>query len=455
MMRKTSVICRSAISSIEAESSVIRTDPRNPSANPLSSRGRILKCCTTSASHREGVSRVGFPPFVRINAAAVRTVRSPLYAVFPIAFLLLLVPALPLRSQPPESDAGSLSFPKSQAEVARQREELYRLLEEQSEYLRRQSRIVKTAAKVVDPTVVHIRAERLEPRAGRREQIEESGSGVIISDNDKFYVLTNGHVVKGAQPGNIDIRLADGRRLTPTHLWTDPPSDVAVLEISDTQLLAARIGDSDELDIGDFVLAVGSPFGLTNSVTFGIISAKGRRHLQLGNADIQFQDFLQTDAAINPGNSGGPLINLRGEVIGINSAIASTSGRNEGIGFSIPSNMVMAIARQLIEKGVVSRAFLGVTLDPEFGPTVATELELPRLLGARVTAITPDSPAQRAGLKLNDVIFKYNDKWVEDDTHLINMVSLTPIGEEATLSIFREGKVVHLTTKVGNRADFE
>lgn len=377
------------------------------------------------------------------------------YAVPIVAFFVLLVPGLPLRGQTPEPDGADISFSKDQAEVARQREELYRLLEEQSELLRGQSRVLKTAAKVVGPTVVHIRAERVEPRVGRREEIEESGSGVIISENDKFYVLTNGHVVKGASAENIDIRLADGKRLTATHVWTDPPSDVAVLETSDTQLLAARIGDSDELDIGDFVLAVGSPFGLTNSVTFGIISAKGRRHLQLGNAEIQFQDFLQTDAAINPGNSGGPLINLRGEVIGINSAIASTSGRNEGIGFSIPSNMVMAIARQLIEKGVVSRAFLGVTLDPEFGPTVATEMGLPRLVGARVTAITPDSPAQRAGLKVNDVIFKYNDKWVEDDTHLINMVSLTPIGEEATLNVFRDGKVVQLTTKVGNRADFE
>ena len=268
----------------------------------------------------------------------------------------------------PASEGPQVAFAKDEAEVAKQRAELYRLLEEQSEFLRRQSRIVKTAAKIIGPTVVHIRAERIEPRVGGREQIEESGSGVIISEKDKFYVLTNGHVVKGADREDIDIRLSDGRRLTPKKVWNDPPSDVAVLEVSAPRLLAARIGDSDKLDIGDFVLAVGSPFGLANSVTFGIISAKGRRHLQLGNAEIQFQDFLQTDAAINPGNSGGPLINLRGEVIGINSAIASTTGRNEGIGFSIPSNMVMAIARQLIEKGVVSRAFPGRHARSRFRP---------------------------------------------------------------------------------------
>src|SRR5205085_10072275 len=159
-------------------------------------------------------------------------------------------------------------------------------------------------------------------------------------------------------------------------------------------LIAARIGDSSKVEIGDFVLAVGSPFGLSHSVTYGIISAKGRRDLELGDDSVRFQDFMQTDAAINPGNSGGPLINLRGEVVGMNTAIASSSGGNEGIGFTIPINMVMIIARQLVERGTVIRAYLGVALDSKFGPATAMSVGLMRPRGTRVTRITPGSPAE-------------------------------------------------------------
>ncbi len=164
------------------------------------------------------------------------------------------------------------------------------------------------------------------------------------------------------------------------------------------------------------MLAVGSPFGLSHSVTFGIISAKGRRDLHLGDAELRFQDFLQTDAAINPGNSGGPLCNLRGEIIGINTAIASNSGGNEGIGFSIPINMFMAVARQLIETGKVARAFLGVSLDAKFGPAMAAEIGLPGPMGAGVTAVTPGSPAEAARLQPGDVILEIDGTRVEDDT---------------------------------------
>jgi len=178
----------------------------------------------------------------------------------------------------------------------------------------------------------------------QQRRTQSAGSGVIIERKDHYYVLTNWHVIRGAAPAAIKINLADGRCLHPTDVLKDAQTDVAVLPVSAPDLVAASVGDSDRMQIGDFVLAVGSPFGLSHSVTFGIISAKGRRDLRLGNSAVHFQDFLQTDAAINPGNSGGPLVNLHGEVIGINTAIASNSGGNEGIGFSIPINQARRVA---------------------------------------------------------------------------------------------------------------
>jgi serine protease Do len=208
------------------------------------------------------------------------------------------------------------------------------------------------------------------------------------------------------------------------------------------------VGNSDALEIGDYVLAVGSPFSLSHSVTLGIISAKGRRDLKLGD-DVRFQDFLQTDAAINPGNSGGPLINLRGEVVGMNTAIASSSGGNDGIGFTIPINMVMVVARQLVERGTVVRAFLGVGLDKQFSPSAATSVGLRRPQGARVTRVTPGSPAEAAHLQTGDVILKYNGVLVENDTHLINMVTVSEVGKEIPVSVFRDQKLLTIPVRVG------
>ena len=189
--------------------------------------------------------------------------------------------------------------------------------------------VLKRVIKLVSPTIVHIEATKADPLAKRysHQSIEEAGSGTIFQLDGKFYVLTNRHVIRSATEDNIHIKLSDGRQITPSKVWSDPDTDVAVLALSEPNLYAARIGDSDQLDIGDFVLAVGSPFGLSHTVTFGIISAKGRRDLELGDEQIKFQDFLQTDAAINPGNSGGPLLNLRGEVVGMNTAIANKLGR--------------------------------------------------------------------------------------------------------------------------------
>ncbi|MCY2988379.1 MAG: trypsin-like peptidase domain-containing protein, partial [Planctomycetota bacterium] len=320
-----------------------------------------------------------------------------------------------------------------------------------------QGNLLKKVVRVIQPTVVHIEAQksgREDARPGRRS-VEEAGAGVIIERNSKLYVLTNRHVVKDSSLAQVKIKLADNRLIHPTKVWTDRGSDVAIMEISATGLVPARLGDSDRLEIGDFVLAVGSPFGLSHSVSYGIISAKGRRDLKLGDEGVLNQDFLQTDAAINPGNSGGPLLNLRGEVVGINTAIASSSGGNEGIGFTIPINMVKRIAQQLIERGQVTRGYLGVRLDAQFDASRAAQLGLSRLSGALVTAVTPNSPASRANLQAGDVIVKINETRVEDDTHLINTVSLMPVGDEIQLSVYRGGKPVAIKVKVGDRDAFE
>ena len=333
------------------------------------------------------------------------------------------------------------------------RDQLYAQLSADVAELEQRGSILKRVVKLVRPAVVHIEARR-ETDATRtpRGDAEEAGSGVIIERRGKLYVLTNRHVIKYSTLTGINVKLADGRVVHPKQTWADPATDVAIMAITTEGLLPARLGDSSKLEIGDFVLAVGSPFGLSHSVTYGIISAKGRRDLRLGDDGVQLQDFLQTDAAINPGNSGGPLLSLRGEVIGLTTAIASTSGANEGIDFAIPINMVMVIADQLIERGMVVRAFLGVKLDSTFGPTEAAQLGMARPEGARVSGITRNSPAEQARILVGDVILEFDGIRVEDDMHLINLVSLTPVQKEVEVRLLREGRPLGLRLRVANRA---
>jgi serine protease Do len=339
------------------------------------------------------------------------------------------------------------------AAVPTMRDRLYAELAADVAELDQRGNILKRVVKLATPAVVHIEARR-EAEAGRspRGESEEAGSGVIIERHGKLYVLTNRHVIKYSTLTGINVKLADGRVLHPKQTWADPATDVAIMQINTEGLVPARLGDSSTLEIGDFVLAVGSPFGLSHSVTYGIISAKGRRDLRLGDDGVQLQDFLQTDAAINPGNSGGPLLNLRGEVIGLNTAIASTSGANEGIGFAIPINMVMVIADQLIERGMVVRAYLGVRLDSSFGPAEAALLGMARPEGARVTGITRNSPAELARISVGDVILEFDGTRVEDDMHLINLVSLTPVHKDVDVRLLREGRPMILRVRVANRA---
>ncbi len=336
------------------------------------------------------------------------------------------------------------------------RERMFSELDAEVTALEKQGNILKKVVKLATPTVVHIQAQHVDAAGKAKEKpVEEAGSGVIIRWNGKFYVLTNRHVIKMSSVDHISIKLFDGRHIHPLKIWEDRETDIALMAVEGKGLVPARLGDSAKLEMGDYVVAVGSPFGLSHSVSYGIISAKGRRDLQLGDDGVRYQDFLQTDAAINPGNSGGPLVNLRGEVVGINTAIASNSGVHEGIGFSIPVNMAMVIVKQLIDHGSVVRAYLGVRLDSKFTAEDAESTGLTIAGGARVTAITPNSPAAAGGIQIGDVILEFDGMRIEDDSHLINLVSLTPVGKEVALELFREGERQTLKVKVGNRSDIE
>jgi serine protease Do len=288
----------------------------------------------------------------------------------------------------------------------------------------------------VSPAVVHIQSNR-----GRTE---ETGSGVMMRNaaDGSVFVVTNRHVVTDAPRPEIDVRLSDGRLIHPTAVLEDASTDLAVLKVSLSDPSTVEWGNSDELDIGHFVLAVGSPFGLSQSVTLGIISAKSRRSLKLGEERILNQDFLQTDAAINPGNSGGPLIDLSGRVVGINTAIASQGGGNEGIGFSIPSKLVRFVVEELLTKGEVKRGYLGVRLDEHWDDAAARKFHLDRCKGARVVQVYGNSPAESAGLAVDDVILTFNGEDVEDENHLINRVSLTSVNTSVPVVVLRAGRTM-------------
>jgi serine protease Do len=366
---------------------------------------------------------------------------------------------------PPLPSLGQLVGPKNTETVSptdskpsadsRSRDEEFSALAADVALFEKQASLLKRAVKLAAPAVVHIEAKKNLARVASTDETatEEAGSGVLIEMHGKFFALTNRHVVADAPLSGVLVKSHDGRTLTPIKIWSDHESDVAVVELRETDLVSARLGESNIVEIGDFVVAVGSPFGLSHSITYGIISAKGRRDLELGDDGVHFQDFMQTDAAINPGNSGGPLVNLRGEVIGINTAIASSSGGNEGIGFTIPIRMVMFVANQLIDKGFVERGHLGVMLDPFFTREKALRVGLKRLEGALITQVTPNSPADRGGLKIGDVILRYNAESIENDNHLVNLVGNTSVGAEVHLVVMRNEKETNPNLQIAKRAE--
>ena len=338
-----------------------------------------------------------------------------------------------------------------------------------SDVLMKTQEAFRELSKRVSPSIVHIttkmKVQVFSPffmpfDAPEEQESEGIGSGVIV--DDKGYILTNNHVVSsgpGARPALLRVRFTDGKEAVARIVGADPDTDLAVIKIDPPKgLRSAVLGNSDEAEVGDWVLAIGSPFGLDQTVTFGIISAKGRRQ-----GMHAYEDYIQTDAAINPGNSGGALVNCRGEVIGINSMIVTQTRNNAGIGLAIPSNMARSVMDQLISKGKVVRGYLGIVpaeidenLAKRYGLKDTAELldnlGMSEPYGAFILeAPDPNQPAGKAGILEGDVIVAVDGKKVENVAQLLSSVAMLAPGTKATLEIFRDRKKKSLTATVGER----
>jgi len=265
------------------------------------------------------------------------------------------------------------------------------------------------------------------------------GSGVIVSSDG--YIITNNHVIEQAE--EIKVTLYDKKSFKGKVVGADSKTDIAVIKINDGNLPTATWADSDKLQVGEFVLAIGNPFGLSHTVTMGIVSAVGRASVGI----TDYEDFIQTDAAINPGNSGGPLVNIKGEIIGINTAIFSKTGGYQGIGFSVPSNLVRSVMEDLIKYGKKTRGWLGVSIQ-KLTPELAEKFGLKNADGALVGDVVKGSPAEKAGLMRGDTILEYNGKTVKDADSLRNMVAQTKTGSQVNIKILRKGKEFSLTALI-------
>ena len=281
------------------------------------------------------------------------------------------------------------------------------------------------------------------PDTGPRDRpFQSAGSGVIF-DARNGYIVTNAHVVENSN--EITVTLQDGRDLKAEILGSDAPSDVAVLKVKADGLSQIPLGDSSRVEVGDFVVAIGNPFGLQHTVTSGIISGLSRSGI---NPD-GYEDFIQTDASINPGNSGGALVNLRGELIGINTAILSRSGGNIGIGFAIPVNMARSVMDQLIRYGSVKRGQLGVSMYT-VTPDIAHSLGLPSAVGALVSQVVEGSPAEQAGIRTGDVITSVNGQPVKSNSELRNTIGLLRVGDKVEIGLLRDGKPLRVTAVIAD-----
>ncbi|MGO9801863.1 MAG: Do family serine endopeptidase [Steroidobacteraceae bacterium] len=276
---------------------------------------------------------------------------------------------------------------------------------------------------------------------GSHERLFRSAGSGVIFDARQGYIVTNAHVVENAT--EITVTLQDGRDLKAEVVGSDQPSDVAVLKVPASNLSQMPLGDSSHLEVGDFVVAIGNPFGLQHTVTSGIVSGLSRTGI---NPD-GYEDFIQTDASINPGNSGGALVNLRGELIGINTEILSRSGGNIGIGFAIPVNMARSVMEQLIKYGAVRRGQLGVSMYT-VTPDIAHSLGLPSAVGALVSRVVEGSPAEKAGVRVGDVITAVNGQPVKSNSDLRNAIGLLQVGDRVDIGLVREGRPLQLTAVI-------
>ncbi len=291
------------------------------------------------------------------------------------------------------------------------------------------------------------RHPRMDPRRQPRQfKQRAAGSGFIISPDG--YILTNNHVVEKAD--KITVRLNDKREFTAKVIGTDPQSDVAVIKIDGNNLPVLPLGDSDKIEVGEWVIAIGSPFELNQTVTVGVVSAKGRNRMGIND----YENFIQTDAAINPGNSGGPLLNIYGQAIGINTAIFSRSGGYMGIGFAIPINMAKTIEQQLRKYGKVTRGWLGVVIQ-DLNEDLARSFGLDRTQGVLVSEVSDNSPAARAGLRQGDILVTYNGTRLADVADLRNKVAMTAPGTRVTMELIRDGRKKKVEVTIGEQpSDF-
>ena len=291
-----------------------------------------------------------------------------------------------------------------------------------------------------DPFFRRFFGEESPLRLPKERKAMSLGSGVIVDPNG--YILTSNHVIQGAE--EIEVTLSDKREFKGKIIGTDPMTDIAVIRIEADHLPTINLGDSDKLRVGETVLAIGSPYGLSGTVTMGIVSAVGRANVGIAS----YEDFIQTDAAINPGNSGGALVNVKGELVGINTAIFSTTGGYQGIGFAVPSNMSKAVMDSLIKKGKVIRGWLGVTIQ-NMTPELAKQFNLKEEKGVLIADVIEGSPVEKAGIQRGDVITEFEGKKIDEPYQLRNMVANTAPGQEVVIKIIRENKTETKKVTIG------
>lgn len=293
-----------------------------------------------------------------------------------------------------------------------------------------------------DPAFRQFFGDQLEGMETPSQPDNSLGSGVIVSEQG--LILTNNHVIATADA--IEIALADGRKLPATVIGTDPESDLALIKIEATNLPAITFASSDAINVGDIVLAIGNPFGVGQTVTQGIVSALGRNHLGINT----FENFIQTDASINPGNSGGALIDVAGNLVGVNSAIYSRNGGSMGIGFAIPAKIAKQVMEQIITQGSVTRGWIGIEAQ-DITAELAESFRLSQAQGSLIAGVLAGGPAARAGLKAGDILLKINDSKVVDSASMLNIISVLPPNKSAILTISRAQKLINIPVLIGRR----
>ena len=325
-----------------------------------------------------------------------------------------------------------------------------------AEYFQRLGNLFQHITERASPAVVSIRSvwpqssgSLSSGRSRTPRTTEETGSGFIVPIADKTVILTNRHIIQQpndeAGHGVIEIMTHDRRLLTITNVVSNAEFDLAVIEVAEALPNRILFGNSDKVHVGEIVLALGNPFGLDRSVSLGIISATERREVPGSDSSTPRVGFFQTDAAVNPGSSGGMLLNVRGEVVGILTAIATQGGRNEGVAFAMPSNVVRRVAEQLVQTGTVIKPHMGFGFETAIAPDERLRLGIDRQVGAKIRSVESDSPAEHSGLKVGDVVLVYNDIEVEDGLHVIRLVGDSAIGMPVLLRINRGGEVRSIT----------